>query len=571
MTRRLPLRLLVCAGALALAAPHQAHAQAENVPVTDPVYTFLKRMEVRGLIERYNDAVLPLSRREVAEFLSAVGARRGDLSGAERELLARYTDDFRYEITHGTEGLNSIIGSGTPGMTSGFGAFFEDRPKYLYAYQDTNLTFFANGLLSFDVRRISGDALGSTHAEFLQGGGLIRGTIDSRIGYTLQALNAQFWGSRELLERDPAIAQAEAIGATDIQNFDQAEGSVRYDGGIVSAEVGTERVLWGSGYDQKMIMSDNVRPFPFIRADARFKAIRYTFIHAWLLGFPRPWTDFVSADSATKIKGPSIADKYIAAHRLEFSFPRLFDIAFNEMVVYANRAPDLAYLVPLNLLESAQRNRGERDNGLWSFDIQTHFTPGLELNGTVLFDDLHLQDFFKNRFYNKNAYQFGLFITDPILVHNTSLMVEWTHVQPYVFSHDYSIEENYTSFGAVLGPRIGPNSDSWFIRGDIFPSGRTTLSLRYFLERHGDNVYDASGVLVKNVGGDLEQGHRLQDPISVTFLDGNLTTTHDLELLATYEIVEQIWLDGWLEWQKVTAASSAASNTTFGLRVRTRF
>jgi hypothetical protein len=265
--------------------------------------------------------------------------------------------------------------------------------------------------------------------------------------------------------------------------------------------VGNERVLWGSGYDQKMIMSDNVRQFPFLRADLQYKAIKYTFMHAWLLGTPRPWTDFVSADSAANIKGPYIADKYIAAHRIEFSFPRYLDVAFNEMVIYSNRSPDLAYMVPFMLLESAQRNRGERDNGLWSFDVRTHFTPGMEITGTVLFDDLHLPDFFKNRYYNEilvgnvaaNAYQAGVFLTDPYMPQNTSLMVEWTHVQPYVFSHDYSIEDNYTSFGAILGPRIGPNSDSWFVRGDLFPSKQLMLSLRWFRERHGDDVGERRG------------------------------------------------------------------------------
>jgi hypothetical protein len=217
---------------------------------------------------------------------------------------------------------------------------------------------------------------------------------------------------------------------------------------------------------------------------------------------------FRFAGLALKIKGPSIADKYVAAHRVQLSFPRALDIAFNEMVVYSNRAPDLAYLTPFGLLESAQRARGDRDNGLWSFDIQTHFTPGLELCGTVLFDDLHLGQFFKNRFENKNAYQLGFFLTDPLMFRNTSLMVEWTHVQPYVFSHDYSIEDTYTSNGAPLGPRIGPNSESWFVRGDLFPSERLTLSLRYLSERHGDNIYDASGNLLRNVGG----GHRAGAP-----------------------------------------------------------
>ena len=328
------LRKLICAAALCVAFPPVLLAQAENVPATHPVYGFLKRMEVRGMLDRYDDAILPLSRKEIGEFLSAVDRNREKLTHPEGEWLRRYIDEFRYEMRGSTEGFNSLIGTSAEGMTSGSGRFFAETEKFMYAYRDTSLTFFVNGLLSFDARRISGDALGSTHAEFIQGGLRARGSMYGRLGYSLQAINAQFWGSRELLARDPVIAQTEAIGATDIQNFDAAEGHVRYDGGIVSAEVGTERVLWGRGYDQKMIMSDNVRPFPFLRADFRYGAIRYTFIHAWLLGFPRPWTDFVSADSAAKIKGPSIADKYIAAHRLELSFPRVFDFGFQEMVVY---------------------------------------------------------------------------------------------------------------------------------------------------------------------------------------------------------------------------------------------
>ena len=567
------LRKLILAAAFCVAVPPLLFAQAENVPATDPVYTFLKRMQVRGILDRYRDAVLPLSRREIGDFLVTVEQNSDKLTEAEKEWTHRYLDEFRYEVSGSTQGTNSLFSTSAEGMTSGSGRFFADAQKYMYAYRDTNLTFFVNGLLTFDARRISGDALGSAHAEFVQGGLRARGTIYNHLGYYLQAVNTQFWGSRELLARDPAIAQTEAIGSTDIQNFDAAEGHVRYDAGIVSAEVGTERVLWGTGYDQKMIMSDNVRPFPFLRADFHYKSIRYTFIHAWLLGFPRPWTDFVSADSAQKIKGPSIADKYVAAHRLELSFPRVLTFGFQEMVVYSNRSPDLAYLTPLMLLESAQRARGERDNGLWSFDIQTHFTPGLELTGTILFDDLHLNDFFKNRFYNKNAYQLGFFLTDPVIFRNMSLMVEWTRVQPFVFSHDYSIEDTYTSYGAPLGPRIGPNSESWFIRGDLFPAGRLSLSLRYFYARHGDNVYDGAGNLITNAGGDIEQGHRLADPITVEFLAGNIVTTRRVQFLATYEPLYQIWVDGWYEYERIDAGGrgTVTSNGTFGVRVRTEF
>ena len=567
-------RKQIAAALIVLAtAPQILFAQAENVPAANPVYSFLKRMEVRGIIERYHDAILPLSRREIAEFLKTIDQSRDKLTEAERGWVSRYLTEFQYDATGSTEGVNSLISSPVEEMTSGFDRFFANTGKYLYAYRDTNITFFVNGLLTLDARGITGDALGSTHSEYIQGGGRIRGTIYQHLGYYMQGTNAQFWGSRELLQMDPAISQTATIYLTDAQNFDMAEGHLRYDGGIVSAEVGMERVLWGNGYDQKMVMSENVRPFPFIRADFQYKSIKYTFMHAWLLGKPRPWNDYTLPDSGAVMKGPYIADKYIAAHRLEFSFPRLFDVGFQEMIVYSNRSVDFAYMVPFMLLESAQRARGDRDNGLWSFDIQTHFIRGLELSGTILFDDLHLADFFSDKYYNKNAYQLGFFLTDPLLFHNTNLTVEWTRVNPFVYSHDYSIEDIYTSYGEPLGTRIAPNSESWFIRGDVLPSRTLTLSLRFFSERHGDNIYDASGNLITNVGGDINQGHRPNDPLEVPFLSGNMVKTQQIQFLVTYEVAYQLWLDGWLQYDRMdsTATGGVTHNTMFGARVRTEF
>jgi len=75
------------------------------------------------------------------------------------------------------------------------------------------------------------------------------------------------------------------------------------------------------------------------------------------------------------------------------------------------------------------------------------------------------------------------------------------------------------------------------------------------------------------VGGDVEQGHRPVDPLTIVFLGGNLVKTRSLQLLATYEPVYQIWIDGWYEADRLeTAATGAVSvNGTLGLRVRTAF
>jgi len=66
---------------------------------------------------------------------------------------------------------------------------------------------------------------------------------------------------------------------------------------------------------------------------------------------------------------------------------------------------------------------------------------------------------------------------------------------------------------------------------------------------------------------------RPADPITVEFLAGNLVTTQRVQLIATYEPVYQIWVDGWYEYERIETGGTGAvtSNGTFGLRVRTEF
>ncbi|MBX2989891.1 MAG: hypothetical protein KF749_01855, partial [Bacteroidetes bacterium] len=335
-------------------------SQVETVPATHPVYAFLKRMEVKGVIERYRDAVLPISRREVGRFLLEAHDSE-HLTATERLTLADFLSEFQFDRTGSVDGFLSVIDSDEENFGRAIGEEFSHREKFLYVLNDSSISMFVNGLLTFDGRRMNGDALGTTRAEFVQFGVRARGTLLDKLGYFIQGTNAQFWGSRDLLRRDPVISQYYTLGVTDIQNFDHAEGYLRYDGGLVSAQLGRERILWGAGYDQKMISSDNVRTYDFLRADFQYKSLKYTFFHGSLLGRRGHIVFSDPTDSTTKYTEPTVADKFFAAHRIEFSFPGVFDIGFQEMVIYSNRSIDLAYLNPFIVLESAQRSREERD------------------------------------------------------------------------------------------------------------------------------------------------------------------------------------------------------------------
>jgi len=329
--------------------------------------------------------------------------------------------------------------------------------------------------------------------------------------------------------------------------------------------------LWGHGYGDKMIVSDNVRQFPFVRADVNYKGLTYTFMHGWLLG----------SDSSVRFQipgltGPSsyvtepvVADKYIAAHRLGLTISSM-SIGFQEMAIYSNRSVDLAYLNPLILIESAQRSRQERDNILWAFDAEDHVLHNVELQGTLVLDDLNFPKLGTSSSQNKFAVQGGTMVVDPICLSNTSIAVEYTRVNPYTFSHERSRDDNYGSFGQILSHHIGPNSDSWFFKFDYQPMYRLSTSFRFELQRHGEDVFDSTGNLVKNVGGDYLIPQRDSDPQSVSFLDGNRVITDVFQIYITYEIINQVFLDCHyqLTRQKDFAHDLVTHNHDYGITLR---
>jgi len=550
-----------------------AFPQEENVTVANPVYTFLKRMEVKGLIERYHDAVLPLPRREISAFLAVIHAKTDRLSEAERGWLDDFLAEFRYDREGTTGDFHRLIGSEDETFGAAIGETFSQREKFLYYHADSTLSLFVNGLLDFDARRSRGDAIGSVHAEFLQAGGRIRGTVLGRLGYYAQWTNAQFWGSKELLERDPLIAQSHALRVGNIQNFDVAESYLRYGNEVIGVQVGRERVLWGNGYDQKITLSDNVRPFDFIRFDAQYRALKYTFLHGWLIGTPGTVTFTVPADTTARFNEDVANDKYFVAHRLELSFAGLLDLGLQEMLIYSNRSPDLAYLNPLTIIESSQRSRGERDNAYWELDLQFHFIPDIEIHGSIMYDDINVPDLFTSIWSDRYGWQVGMFYADMFGIANTSLMVEYTRIEPYVYSHTRSRDGSYTSLDRILGPRIGPNADSWFFRADYLPLRNLSFSFRVNLDRKGENVRDANGGVLKNVGSDPFLPHRETDPTGKKWMDGTVVRSRLVDIRGSWEIVNQFWLEGRLLFDSAEDAVTGAKNenTTIGLKLRTEF
>jgi hypothetical protein len=566
-------RWIVALAATVVLVNTYATAQVENVPVGHPVYAFLKRMELKGVIAKYHDAVLPLSRREISKYIveEIVPKSYTELTAVEAGQLRDFFQEFIFD-SGPFFSMNCMPPDTLPFVQDVPLSFLEsilsDQEKHLYSYSDQSLSLIVDGLARLDARRSTGNSLGGENATIAEFGGRIRGTILGSLGYYIEGTNAQFWGSRDVLYRDRHIRQAYTLGIVNARNYDFVEGYIRYDAGIVSAQVGRERIQWGNGYGDRMIMSDNVRVFDFIRADAQYKSVKYTFMHGWLLGKKSLLAYSLPTDSTALFTEPVVADKYVAAHRIEVSFPHLFDIGFQEMAIYSNRSVDLAYLNPVTLIESAQRSREERDNILWSFDVQLHPVNNLEGHAGIVLDDINFPKWGTGSWENRYAYQLGLMAVDP-LVPDLTLCAEYTRVQPFTFSHGRSRENDYGSFGSILSHHIGPNADSWFFRGDYLLTYRLGCSLSVELIRKGENILDANGFLVENAGGDFLQPRRNGDPEEFEFLSGTLVRTRRIQAYLTWEMIHQFHLDLW--YQNVRIENELSGTTLdhdFGLAFR---
>src|SRR5437879_5230488 len=146
----------------------QVLGQVENVPVTNQVYEFLNRMGVEGVLSLYSNAVLPLSRREVADFLIEVSNKKEQLTGVERQFLQKFTREFAHEINPAGEDAAVLIRDGFQGV-------FSQKEKYLYTYSDSSIALSVELLGGLEYRGAHGDSYGGTDVSLEDDGRRIRG------------------------------------------------------------------------------------------------------------------------------------------------------------------------------------------------------------------------------------------------------------------------------------------------------------------------------------------------------------------------------------------------------------
>src|SRR5258708_1052849 len=312
----------------------QALCQVENVPVNNQVYEFLDRMAVKGILPLYSNTMIPISRQEATNLLMTVDTKKDQLNSTENEFLRKFEQEFMHEIDPANERASVLL---RDGITSDV---FSDKEKYLYAYPDSSASLFLEFIGSLEHRVISGDSYGSVHASLVQGGGRARGTVKNRLGYFVEATNGTLFGDRSFALSDPRLRGNVNFNDLDNPYFDFTQAYLRADLSWFNVEFGREYMLVGTGYSDRLLLSDNAPAFDFIKLDASYKSLRFLFFLGRIVEDSTSFSGLI-------VQEPAGSTKYLSLHRLQISLSDKLNIGLSEMTIYQRFSPEFAYLNPI--------------------------------------------------------------------------------------------------------------------------------------------------------------------------------------------------------------------------------
>ncbi len=501
-------------------------AQVELVPVNHNVYNFMKRMQVKGIIENYSSAHLPYDRRNIYSFLQTISAGRDKLSGTDSKIL----DEFIIEFTPPELQKDSLVYSffNAPSISEIFG---NTKQKYLYRYADDNASLFIDGAGYLSYRSFKGD----TYDNSLVLGELgirLRGTLYNSIGYYAHITNGRQI-SGEKGDRITAASfdyrLASNVKFINEKYFDSFEGYLRFaPAGWFSLTAGREGLVYGFGYADRLFLSGNGPPFDFLKMDLSYKSLSYSFVYGNVKG-----------DSL----GRPIDSKNIVCNFLTINLGN-FKLGLFEAVIIANRSLNFTYLNPFSFIISADYSAQLRndDNSIMGLTFEIVPFKNFALQGTWLIDDMDFRTLFKpgGARDNKFALQAGILWNEFILP-DLCLTAEYTRLDPYVYTHRTNVTA-YTHWNLSLGHHLPPNSDEIILKAGYNFSQRIRMGASFSYQRSAEGfTQNTKGEIIFNSGGNLLRGDGDLNSMPA-FLKGNRYDKKTLCLNLYIEPVKQIYL-----------------------------
>lgn len=502
-------------------------AQVGYVQIDHKVYPFLERMYTIGIIKNYNSFELPKTYKEVSEYLVEINNQKIELNTVDRKILESLLFEFDYTINGSLKNYTSLL--------TGNSFNYINKEKYLYSYADSNKTsFFVNlvGNVAYLAKEIEDyDPINTTIFSF---GGTIKASFYDKYGFYIKGTNGNYKGNRDLalsydgLKYNYKVNMNQSYESANTY-FDETEGYIFADFNNAKIKIGRDRMLLGYGV-QKAILSENPPPLDYIMFNLKYSIFNFTYIHSKLLDIPTSYGDSISGEMH------HLDEKYFVYHRFGIDLSKHLKFGLGEIIIYGNRSFDLSYFNPFNFYKSIEHINQDRDNSMLFFDITNNSINGIRPFLTFLIDDIDFGKIGSGWYGNQTMLDAGIIFTPFYNKLSLNTIIEYTRIEPYFYTHRIPYN-NFSSLGYGLSSINEPNTENFTLKIDYSFSDIISFNFMYVYNKHGENVYDENGNLIKNVGGNLKYGYRVGDSEHVNFMDGKVETKNIITFGVVYEFV----------------------------------
>jgi len=146
-----------------------------------------------------------------------------------------------------------------------------------------------------------------------------------------------------------------------------------------------------------------------------------------------------------------------------------------------------------SLDRALEQQNGSLDNALLGLDAKWNFLGHFSLYGQFVFDELKVEEFFKNPGWwgNKFSYQLGLKYIDVLNVSNLDLQLEYNWARPYTYTHS-TIYSNYANYRQPVAHPLGANFREFIAVARYQPWPRLSLTAKLFAANYGLDSADTN-------------------------------------------------------------------------------
>lgn len=444
--------------------------------------------------------------------------------------------------------------------------FFKTKGNF-YEVNDKDFSLIVNPVVQYQqmFEKSNGQNL------FLNSRGFsIRGIVGKKVGFDLYVTDNQ--------ERDPLyvqnyIASRNGVpGARFYKNFKAAGGVDYFDarGSIsfnaskyIDIQLGYDRNFIGDGY-RSLFLSDFSANALFLKFNTRIWKFNYENLFMELL----PDGDRVTGSKV-------LPRKYFRMNYLSLNATKWLNIGVFDAVMFGRKDRfDFQYLIPVMFLRPAESDIGSGDNALVGLNVKANIKKKVQLYGQLVVDEFLLREVFKSNGYwaNKYGYQLGVKYPDAFGIKNLDIQIENNRVRPFTYTHNDSsfaatnVVSNFSHANNALAHPLGAGFQENIFIVKYQPLKQLFLTARaiYYKQGLDTAIGQVGSDSMSNFGTDIFRNYRNRPLGNFGYFigSGNLAKSLNVSLLASYELMDNMFVDAGIQYRSFNLAKGGNSNTT---------